>query len=776
MFNYIGVTTMKAIDFKTVFKHIPTVSYIINNDDQYTVELISEAIEQLTGYAKKMFEKNTFYRDLIHPEDRQAVISHVLEATRKKTNYSLTYRLVHKDGHIIWVIEKGRAVFDSVNHIDYYVGMIDNISDYKMTESLLKNREALLEAILKATETLLSAYDYNDVMHTCFAILGKANRVHRIYYYQNSIYQGQQVTSLKHEWVTGDITPHIDDPNQQNIPFEAMKTFFEPLLRKAPYEYIVDDIEEDTLKEHLKSQQVESILIFPIYVNGTFEGFIGFDDVKVKRNFSLIEKNLLSSFSKSIESAIELRHSIETLSVQTQILETVFESIEDAVALIDQNMQVQLINESMKKYLKTPFKKGMTCQSMMNTTSVLCNDCPVKMSLETGKTHTLETQYHYDGSEMYVEIHSYPIIDKSNHVITGAVQVIRNITERKKMHLKLKHLSETDALTGLYNRTFIDELLKTLNNRDDYYIISIDVDGLKIINDTFGHSRGDTMLKLTADIITMACKPYDTIVARIGGDEFIVIVYTERETILNECLDNLRNQFLLHNETSELYLSTSMGVSRSHKSTTAFDVLRNADSQMYTQKLRKGQSAKSHIISTLLETLKTRDLTTRDHGDRLLTLITEFATVLGMSEAKINQLQTLAEVHDIGKIGIPDSILLKPSKLSETEWTVMKTHPEKGYRITSNSPELAMVSEFVLKHHEHYDGSGYPLGIKGNEIPIESRILLICDAYDAMTSTRPYRQALDKEKAMQELMDNKETQFDPELVDLFIEKVLNRID
>ena len=772
----IEVGTIKTIDYQKVFNHIPTVSYIIENDDNYTIRFMSKAIEQLTGFSYEHFNQSTFYRTLIHQDDLAQVIKDVSHATQLKKDYTLVYRITKKNHEIIWVIEKGKAVYDAANQVNYYVGMIDDITESVEVESLLKHRESLLEAILKATEIILSAYDYNSVMHQCFDILGKANHVHRIYYYQNSVLDGLDVTSLKHEWVAHDIVPHIDDPDQQNIPLNAMMDFFTPLLEKKPYEAIVDEIKDDILKSHLQEQQIESILIFPIYVNHQFEGFIGFDDVKVKRLFTPLEKNLLSSFSKSIETAIERNKNMLALREQTAILETVFEAIEDGVALIDVDYKVQMINDAMKQYIKKSFVKGMHCHVLFDTSLTACENCPLAVSLNSGKSHTIETSKHYGNNQEFLEIHSYPIIDSSSGEVTAVVQLIRNITERKKMHDALKKLSETDTLTGLYNRGYIDHILTELDQHEDFYIISIDVDGLKIINDMFGHSQGDDILKTTSDIIRKASRKLDTTIARIGGDEFIIVLKTANDQHLSELLSRLKDGFDAYNNQEDILLSTSIGVAKGNRNQTAFEVLKTADSEMYSQKLRKGQSAKSHIINTLLETLKTRDITTRYHGDRLVRLITEFARVLDMSDAKINQLQTLAQVHDVGKIGIPDSILLKPSKLTDEEWKMMKTHPEKGYRITSNSPELAMISEFVLKHHEYFDGTGYPLGITGNEIPIESRILLICDAYDAMTSERPYRKAMSKDQAIQELISNKGKQFDPELVDYFIEKVLNRVD
>jgi HD-GYP domain-containing protein (c-di-GMP phosphodiesterase class II) len=131
----------------------------------------------------------------------------------------------------------------------------------------------------------------------------------------------------------------------------------------------------------------------------------------------------------------------------------------------------------------------------------------------------------------------------------------------------------------------------------------------------------------------------------------------------------------------------------------------------------------------------------------------------------------LSLLHDIGKIGITDSILLKPDSLTEEEWVEMKKHPVIGYRIASASPDLQQISSYILRHHERYDGGGYPDGLKGEEIPLLARIISIADAYDAMTSDRPYRQGMPKTRAINELKKNAGSQFDPNLVNIFLEAI-----
>jgi len=336
---------------------------------------------------------------------------------------------------------------------------------------------------------------------------------------------------------------------------------------------------------------------------------------------------------------------------------------------------------------------------------------------------------------------------------------------------KLYYLSYHDQLTGLYNRFYFEAKLKQLGLKSEYplSVISADIDGLKLLNDTLGHDAGDRLLKICADILNENLS-HSGILARVGGDEFSAILpLTGKEE--SECLSRQIRYHVAHynKHNPDLPLSLSLGVATAEKSgKTLKKIFKEAEDLMFRNKLHHDSNARNGIVQSLMMALSERDFITQGHVQRVEKICLAMGEKINLDSGEQANLSLLAQVHDLGKVGIPDHILFKPGPLTEDEWAVMKQHSEKGYRIASSSSDLEGVAELILKHHEHWDGSGYPLGLKGKEIPIECRILNIADAYDSMTSHRPYQTAIAGDKALREIEISAGKQFDPELTRVFI--------
>ena len=346
--------------------------------------------------------------------------------------------------------------------------------------------------------------------------------------------------------------------------------------------------------------------------------------------------------------------------------------------------------------------------------------------------------------------------------------------ERKRTEERIKHQSFHDSLTGLYNRAYFEEELKRLNN-SRYYplnIIFLDINGLKVVNDTFGHDQGDKLLQHLASLLTSISRKGD-IIARVGGDEFAIILpSTSSQATLDFC-ERIR-KVCLKDDIKPAYLRVNLALGYVTQEGEYKDVktlLKEADQKMYQDKLFSAKSKEKYLLNSFQLILAERDPHTEDHARRLQGLALALGKKIGLSEYQLNNLRLLALLHDIGKIGIPDNILFKTHTLTPSEWKKMREHSLMGYRMAKNIPDFAPIAQEILHHHEHWDGNGYPDGLKGEKIPLLSRIISIVDAYDVMQSRRPYKGPISKAKTLKEIKKCAGTQFDPQLVEIFLKIV-----
>ena len=380
-----------------------------------------------------------------------------------------------------------------------------------------------------------------------------------------------------------------------------------------------------------------------------------------------------------------------------------------------------------------------------------------------------------DGSNGWMWIQGEAVKDSSGNItdLRGAAQ---DITERKNSENQMRDLSNHDYLTGLYNRRYFDEAIDQLNTPDQLPLSFIigDINGLKLINDTFGRKAGDAIVIETARIINGFCGQ-DDVLAKTGGDEFsILLPQTSHDAtvalikqIQSSCEEH---QVKLGNEVYQISISFGTGT-KENMNTDMDDVYIKAEDNMNQHKLLEKRSSYNAIISSIQASLTAKSHETEAHSERLMQWVEKIGILLNLSQIDLDHLNLLATLHDIGKIGISEQILNKSGKLDDGEWTEMKKHPEIGYRIALSTPNLAPIADYILCHHERWDGNGYPQRLAGKAIPLLSRILTVVDAYDAMTQERVYRKAMSHEEALAEIKKNSGTQFDPQIVKSFLDIV-----
>jgi len=470
------------------------------------------------------------------------------------------------------------------------------------------------------------------------------------------------------------------------------------------------------------------------------------------------------------------------LEKEKRIYEITLISVGDGVISCDNKNRIIFLNKAAELMTEWPQAEAMnqpleTIFRIESEYSRRSSENIIKEAIENKNNfnrdlHILLISRH--GIERSVEYTVAPIIEE-NGVVVGSVLVFRDFSERRIEEKKIEFLSYHDQLTGLYNRRFYEEELRRLDTKRNLplAIVMGDVNGLKLVNDSFGHTSGDELLKKVAAVMLAGCRA-DDILARLGGDEFVLILPKTdalgAEQVVQRIKDLLKNE-----KVGAIDLSVSFGYEVKRDETERMqEVFKGAEDHLYRHKLYESLSMRSQTISLILNALFEKNTREMMHSKRVGELAELIAIKMGLAEETVRNLKTAGLMHDIGKIGIDESILNKPERLTDAEWEEMKRHPEIGYRILSSVSEFSEIAVCVLEHHERWDGTGYPRGLKGDEICLEARIVGFADAYDAMTCNRSYRLSLSSTEAFAEIHHCSGTQFDPEIVRLFAVEILNK--
>lgn len=491
---------------------------------------------------------------------------------------------------------------------------------------------------------------------------------------------------------------------------------------------------------------------------------------------------------KALEASAEQYKEISAkFAEQFYFLRSLLDSMEDWVFSKDVNGVYRSCNRAFARSVGLPEQEiiGQTTQGIASRLPKGALDestLPTVLETDRKVIETLTPQHYEEtfGDQTIMEIIKTPYFDDSGRLL-GISCIGRNITERKRKEAEILYINEHDVMTGLFNRAHFERFVREIDTPANLPItvVMCDLNALNLVNDSFGHDKGDDLIRGAAHILSVCSREKD-MVARIGGDEFIVLMpqTTEEEArLVFQCVESTYASVSQHPESMLRYSSLAFGTASKRKSDESLSVtIKIAEEFMYRRKLITQKGVHGAILNSIRSTLFEKSYETQEHADRIANLARRIGERLSLSADDLDLLQLAASLHDIGKISIDQAILAKEAPLEEGEWKRLQQHPEIGYRITQAIPELSPISEIVLTHHERWDGGGYPQGLKGEQIPLMARIVAVADAFDAMTEGRAYKFAMTPREAADELLRERGKQFDPMVVDLFLEQVYPELE
>ncbi len=595
------------------------------------------------------------------------------------------------------------------------------------------------------------------------------------------------------------------------LPFEPFGWYIGAGVNLSEIDTIKEQIRADTIKETLQSLLVTSIMVAILmlifwrindrlycrieseillisdYLDKSTTGiatleldklnFIELDQIG-RHTVNLVQKRDeiqtdLEAINESLEEEVaEHAITIDELNASQSRFESIVKTIPDAIFIMGSNGEFidcetndknpmnipkNCIGENVRDVLPEPIAKS-------------CVEC-IRRALLSNK---LETHEFHLGSGDLVEYYEARITKfQADQVFT----IMRNTTDIKKYQMTNEYLSYHDQLTGTYNRRYFEEALIRLD-APKYLPIAlamVDVNGLKLTNDAFGHRTGDRLLCQIADILQKQCKKPDDFIARIGGDEFVIVCPNTNPREMEKLIKNI-NASMSKERKKNSTVSISAGWDiKSDVKQNMTDIFNKAEEIMYSKKLSDSQSFRHQTVQAILKTLNEKNVREKIHSERVSVISRLIGEALELDYSTVREIETAGLLHDIGKVVVDEHILNKQGPLNDEEYDKIKKHPESSYQILKSINAYAGLAEDVLSHHERMDGGGYPRRLKGEEISLIARIISIADAYEAMTSDRSYRLALSKEEAMSELNRCAGTQFDANIVLIFEQKVLRQL-
>ena len=701
--------------FQNLVANVPGVVYRSRLDEYWTKVYVSDQFTALTGYPVEDFVDNRRFHmaQIAHPGDSLRVVPEVEECLARGRPYDVRFRIRAADGSWLWINDRGQQFRDSEDGSLWIDGIFTDITDLMASLERIQDSETLHRMVFETSGTALAVWEGR----------GPLLRVNEEFC---------RLTGLERSQVEGRRTWESFFDADPFLPGGA------PRPQQPPRRY------EGRLVDLQGVSHDVAVTVAP-FPDGVRHVASLLDVTEARRTRRALE-----------ESERRYREMADALP------QTLFETDPSGHLIFTNRAGFEAFG-----FDEDDLRRGLSVFEV-----IAPEDLPrarENFGKNLGEQDVIPREYlarRKSGETFPVMVYSQAI--RHEGVVEGIRGLVVDITDLKGMEEQLRFLSMHDPLTGLYNRAFFDEEgARMASGRfDPLGVVVADLDGLKLVNDLLGHSAGDRLLRDTGRLLKEAFRSSD-VVARVGGDEFAAFLPECGEGFAQEARRRILAAVEHHNETQGgVPLSLSVGcASGPGKSPGLTSLMEEADNLMYQQKRLQSPRSRARLLQRLLESFEQKTPDTSREEALIRTLLSQksFPGADPLCGA------LLARYHDLGYVGLPGEIWRSADLLSEDEWRDMRRHPEIGYRIALACDHLAPVAEAILGHHERHDGTGYPRGLKGEEILPINRLFAVVDAYNAMLSPRPGRPARSSLEAAEELRRHAGSQFDPEAVAFFLE-------
>ncbi len=710
--------------YLSLFEQLPMPMWRASSTGQF--DYFNKSWLHFTGKTSEE-EAGLNWTEGIHRDYKDAFMQAYLKAIWRKEPFTITYRFRRQDGEFRWVINVGRPFTDLDGNYAGFIGTFFDVTNEIESREEIRELKERLSITLRSINDAVIATDMDGFI-TLF------NR------------EAENLIGIKESEALGcHFTDKLVlcDESKTNCSIDLLQSIRQG-VKYNKKELFLSVNEEKTIPVAHSANLIRK-------EDGVVEGMV----------------LVLRDITQEKEAEKKLRDSEARYR-------TTFENNGTALLIANNDGVIELVNREME--VLTSFSKEEIEGKMSWKDFVAPKDLDRMLGYNRQRFSSLGTP---------PKLYEFTILDRygkeravfcSVELLPGEKKIVASwvdLTERKRAEEKIIYLSYHDHLTGLYNRAKFDQELERLNQPENLplSIIIGDLNGLKLVNDAFGHEKGDELLKNIAQILQSSTRDTD-IVARCGGDEFIILLPKTSFEEASSILEGIKETCATTESTSDLdvYVSISLGLgTKTHPEENVQDIINQAESDMYSQKIDDASEYKAKVLSSLEARLLDRNKETKSHVLRVKKISRKIGKAIGLTKTQLDELTIAAALHDIGKVGIDEHLWVKAENLEEDALEKIKQHPIIGYHIIKTYPQLSGVAEAVLSHHERWDGKGFPKGLKKTEIPIMARIIAIADAFDAMTNTKKPVLYQDTDKVLKELTKGKGTEFDPELVDAFLE-------